>query len=180
MKLSWAAARRGPHNKACSRTGLSHHWTTWLSVTSWTVVSLSLLKNELRVGLGGDKQKRAASPISRRSTLIAMMQTADLGEGNDVARGGKLHATRSWAVFVEREMRSGVMMILKIARQDAAQVTLVEDDDVIQTFTADRTDETLGVGVLPGGSRGSDDLRDSHRSNSITECRTILVVTVPQ
>jgi hypothetical protein len=47
-------------------------------------------------------------------------------------------------------MRSGVMMILKIARQDAAQVTLVEDDNVIQTFTADRTDETLGVGILPG------------------------------
>src|SRR5882724_2523114 len=36
MRLSWAAARRGPHNKACSRTGLSHHWTTWLSVTSWS------------------------------------------------------------------------------------------------------------------------------------------------
>jgi hypothetical protein len=47
-------------------------------------------------------------------------------------------------------MRSGVMMILKIARQDAAQVTLVEDDNVIQTFAADRTDETLDVRVLPG------------------------------
>jgi hypothetical protein len=62
-----------------------------------------------------------------------MMQTADLREGNNVARGGKLHATRPWAVLVEREMRSGVMMILKIARQYAAQVTLVEDDNVIQT-----------------------------------------------
>jgi hypothetical protein len=47
-------------------------------------------------------------------------------------------------------MRSGVMMILKIARQYAAQVTLVENDNVIQTFTADRTNETLGVGILPG------------------------------
>jgi len=79
-----------------------------------------------------------------------MMQTADLREGNNVARGGKLYATRPWAVLVEREMRSGVMMILKIARQYAAQVTLVEDDNVIQAFTADRTDETLGVGILPG------------------------------
>ena len=79
-----------------------------------------------------------------------MMQTADFGEGNNIADGGKLHATRPWAVLVERKMCSGVMMILKIARQDAAQVTLVEDDNVIQTFTADRTDETLGVGILPG------------------------------
>jgi hypothetical protein len=47
-------------------------------------------------------------------------------------------------------MRSGVMVILKIARQHAAQVTLAEDDNVIQTFAADRSDETLGVGILPG------------------------------
>ena len=74
-----------------------------------------------------------------------MMQTADLGEGNNTACGGKLHTTRPWAVLVEREMRSGVMMILKVARlevarQDAAQMALVEDDNVIQAFTPDRTD----------------------------------------
>ena len=97
-----------------------------------------------------DKEERAVAPISRSPTLVAMMQTADLREGNNVARGGKLHATRPWAVLVQREMRSGVVMILKIARQYAAEVTLVEDDNVIQTFTADRTDETLGVGILPG------------------------------
>jgi hypothetical protein len=34
------------------------------------------------------------------------------------------------------------MMILKIARQYAAQVMLVGDDNMIQTFTANRTDET--------------------------------------
>ena len=92
--------------------------------------SLSLLKNELRA-IGWGQAERAAAPISRGSTLIAMMQTADLREGNNIACGGKLHATRPWAVLVEREMRSGAMMILKIARQYAAQVTLVEDDNVI-------------------------------------------------
>jgi hypothetical protein len=79
-----------------------------------------------------------------------MMQTADLGEGNNIACGGKLHATRPWAVFVEREMRSGIMMILKVARQDVTQMTLVEDDNMIQALTTDRTDEMLDVGVLPG------------------------------
>jgi pimeloyl-ACP methyl ester carboxylesterase len=100
------------------------------AVSSIVYLDLSLLKNELRA-IGWGQAERAASPISRGSTLIAMMQAADLGEGNNVACGGKLHATRPWAVLVEREMRSGVMMILKIARQYAAQVTLVEDDNVI-------------------------------------------------
>jgi hypothetical protein len=40
-------------------------------------------------------------------------------------------------------------MILKISRQDATQVTLVEDDDVIQTFGADRADEALDIWILP-------------------------------
>ena len=61
-----------------------------------------------------------------------------------------MYATRPWAVLVEREMRPGVMMILKIARQYAAQATLVEDDNVIQTIAADRTDEVLDVRLLPG------------------------------
>src|SRR6266540_571390 len=97
--------------------------------------------------LAGTRCRRA---ISCGSTLVAMMQTAHFREGNNIAGGGKLCRARAWAILVEREMRSGVMMILKIARQDAAQVTLVEDDNVIQAFTADRTDETLDVRVLPG------------------------------
>jgi len=40
-----------------------------------------------------------------------MMQTADLGEGNNIASGGKLNGARPWAVLVEGEMGSGVMMI---------------------------------------------------------------------
>jgi hypothetical protein len=59
------------------------------------------------------------------------MQAADLREGNNIAGGGKLYGARTWAILVEREMRFGVMMILKIARQYAAQVTLAEDDNVI-------------------------------------------------
>jgi hypothetical protein len=96
--------------------------------------------------LSGDKQERAASPISRGSTLIAMMQAADLREGDNVmACGGYLYGARPWAIFVERKMRSGFMMILKIARQDPAQVTLVKDDNVIQAFAANRADQTLDI-----------------------------------
>jgi hypothetical protein len=48
---------------------------------------LSLLKNELRT-IVGDKQEDAASPISRGATLIAMMQAADLREGDNVMACG--------------------------------------------------------------------------------------------
>src|SRR5262249_26356547 len=77
-------------------------------------------------------------------------------------------------------MRSGVMMILKIACQHAAQVMLAQNDDVIQTFTADRTDQSLDIWVLPWRSRGSDDLGEAHRTNAMPECRAIRFVPVPQ
>ena len=78
-----------------------------------------------------------------------MAQTANFREGNDIAGRGRLYGTRTRALLAERKMRSGVMMVLQIARQNAAQMTLTEDDDVIQTFSADRTDKTLSVRVLP-------------------------------
>ena len=112
--------------------------------------ALSLLKIQFDATEGRDKQ-RAAWAISRGSTFIAMMQAANLREGNNViACAGSLYRTRPWTVLVERKMRSRVMMILEIARQHTAQVTLAEEDKVIQAFSADRSDETLGVGVLPG------------------------------
>jgi hypothetical protein len=45
---------------------------------------LSLLKIQFGAIEGRDKQHRAASPILRSSTLITMMQAADLREGNNV------------------------------------------------------------------------------------------------
>ena len=41
-------------------------------------------------------------------------------------------------------------------------MALVEDDDVIQTFSADRTDKALSERVLPWRTRRSDDFRDPH------------------
>ena len=40
--------------------------------------------------------------------------TTDLREGNDLASGWRVYWARRGAIFVEREMRSGLVMILKI------------------------------------------------------------------
>jgi hypothetical protein len=51
------------------------------------IARLSLLKIQIGANEGGDKQ-RAALPILRSSTLVAMMQAADLREGDNVLAGG--------------------------------------------------------------------------------------------
>jgi hypothetical protein len=76
---------------------------------------LSLLKiNAMAVGVGASKE-HAGFP-SGGSTFIAMVKTTNLREGNDIAERGSLYGTRPWTVLVERKMRSGVMMVLKVAR----------------------------------------------------------------
>jgi hypothetical protein len=48
-------------------------------------------------------------------------------------------------------------------------VTLIEDDDVIETFATDRTDDALDIGVLSRRSRRGDDLLDGHRLDTIAK-----------
>ena len=73
----------------------------------------------------------------------------------------------------ERCVRAASVVVLKVCRQHTAQVMLIEDDDVIETFAADRADDALDIGVLPRRSRCSDDLLDRHRLNTISEGLTI-------
>ena len=89
-----------------------------------------------------------------------MTQAADLWEGDNVAGRGRLHGPGLGAILSEREMRAASVVILKVCRQHTAQVTLIEDDDVIETFAADRADDALDTGVLPRRSWCGDDLLD--------------------
>jgi hypothetical protein len=77
-----------------------------------------------------------------------MMQTAHLREGDTLACRGRLDGAGLWTILVEREMGSGPVMILKIARQDVPQVTLVEADYVIHAFVltaAESSSKTNGL-----------------------------------
>jgi hypothetical protein len=43
-----------------------------------------------------------------------------------------------------------LMVIGEVPGQDSAQVSFAEDKHVVETLAADRTDQALGEGVLPG------------------------------
>jgi hypothetical protein len=98
-----------------------------------------------------------------------MVQAANLRKCNNGACGGWLYGPRLWTILCQREMRPASVVIPKIRRQHTAQVTLIEDDDVIETFAADRADDALHISVLPRRSRCSDDLVYRHRQDMIAE-----------
>src|SRR6188768_2414831 len=88
---------------------------------------------------------RVAGSVTANSsccaTLVAMVQTADLWEGDNGTCRGWLHRTRLGAILVEREMRAASVVVFKVCRQHTTQVMLIEDDDVIETFATDRADD---------------------------------------
>ena len=56
-----------------------------------------------------------------------MMQTADLRNGHHSSDPALLKGNEVRAIVVERQMPEGALVIVHIRGQDAAQMTLVED-----------------------------------------------------
>ena len=68
------------------------------------------------------------------------MQPADLRYGDDSSDLGRLDRAWVGAILVERKMGARSMIVVDVPRQNAAQMALVEDHDMIQTLATDRTD----------------------------------------
>jgi len=82
-------------------------------------------------------------------TLIAMVQTAHFWERNDLSLFGPLDWSRlGWVIF-QSQVRSTFVIVCEVGSEYALEVSLVEDDDVIQTFAANRPDQPFHVRRLP-------------------------------
>ena len=73
-----------------------------------------------------------------------------------------------------------MMVMGEVAVQDAAQMPLAEDENVIQALASGRTDQALHEGILPGTVRRGENFLDSHAPHSVAELLTVNLVTVAQ
>jgi hypothetical protein len=60
-----------------------------------------------------------------------------------------LNGTKKRYVLGECKMRPDIVVIVAVSPEDPAQMGFAEDDDVIETFPADRADQPLRMLVLP-------------------------------
>ena len=112
-------------------------------------------------------------------SLVAMVQSADLRHDDDPTRARRLDRTRLGAILLERQMGPGTVVIVQVGRQDPPKMALVQDDDVIQAFSPDRSDDSFGVGVLPRRSWRGQDFADVHGSQAIAEGCSIGAIAIP-
>lgn len=53
-------------------------------------------------------------------------------------------------ILVQRQMRSEFVVVADVGDKDTTQMGPAKDDDMIEAFAADRTDQSFRVPVLPG------------------------------
>jgi hypothetical protein len=73
----------------------------------------------LESGLGGE-------------ALVAMVKPADLRNRDDLAAVRLLDGSSIRAVFVERQMRTGALVVVDIRGKNAAQMALVDHNDMVR------------------------------------------------
>ena len=59
-----------------------------------------------------------------------------------------LNRACEWRIFVQRSVRSHVIIIVCIGLQDPPQVRLAQDNDMVHALATDRSDEPFSEGVL--------------------------------
>ena len=85
---------------------------------------------------------------------VTVMKTAEMRNRCYGATTGWLDRSRNRRVLLQRQMGAAAVIVFKVSRQDPTQVVLIQHDDVIQTVSADGTQQSLAIGILPrrGGS----------------------------
>jgi hypothetical protein len=77
-----------------------------------------------------------------------MMETSEKRPRYDGADG--LYGPSYWRILVQSEVGPHRIMILLVGTKDIAQMSFTEDDDMVETFASDRTDQAFSISILPG------------------------------
>jgi hypothetical protein len=91
-----------------------------------------------------------------------VVEPADAGQRDDVACLGALERSPGRRVAVERHMWPVVVVEADVVSDEPEQMSLANDDDVIEQLASDRSDEPLGEAVVPGRAGRDPELLEPH------------------
>ena len=115
---------------------------------------------------------------SGSGALVVMMKTADLGDRDHATAARWMNRPVLRGIHLQRLMRSPTMVVTEVAGQDLTQVSLIQNDHVIEAFSPDTSDQPFDERVLPWTSRCSYHLLCAHVLDAALEVFAIDTVTV--
>jgi hypothetical protein len=109
-----------------------------------------------------------------------MVQAADFWKLHDLADRGELDGRDVGCVLVEREVRASPLIVADVTGQDAAQVSLAENENVIQALAPDRADAPLRERILPRAVRGGKDFLGMHPLHAVPNLLAVDLVAIAE
>ena len=109
-----------------------------------------------------------------------MMQAADFGNRGDRAEFRRLNWASVGRILVEREVSASLVIVREVRGEEASQVPLAENDNVVEALAPDRADESLREGILPRAVRDRENFTDSHTRHTLPEDVTVDCVAVAE
>jgi hypothetical protein len=83
-----------------------------------------------------------------------LMQPIHFWNFPDRANLRPLYQPRQRTIHVQRPVRAPVMVILEVPGQEPPQMSLMQDDYVVQAFAANTPNEAFDIGILARTSWG--------------------------
>ena len=116
----------------------------------------------------------------RRAADVAVVESADLRQRNDLTMRWRLDSARFRGVFVESQVRARAVIVADVIAETTPQVSLVEDDDVVEEFASDGTDHALGEGILPRRAGRGENLGDADALRPSSKFASVDAVAVAE
>src|SRR4029077_12761459 len=108
------------------------------------------------------------------------MEPTDLRNGHHAPELGRMHLAWLGTVVVERLVWPRGVVVGEIRAQEAAEMGVVQHDDVIEALAADGADDPFGERVLPGCPRGNDHLANPHVGDGPGEALAVDGITISE
>src|SRR5262249_10008564 len=93
---------------------------------------------------------------------------------------GKLDRPEVGRVLVQRKVGTRLMVVGEVSGQDAAEVSLAEDEHVIQALAPDGADEPFRERILPRALRGGEYIFDPHALQTVQKSMTVDAIAVAE
>src|SRR6516162_1904372 len=103
-------------------------------------------------------------PFRKLDPGVLVVQASQNGNCGDAAKA--LDRPFEWAIFIQSQMRTRLIVIHSIGRKNSPQVCLTEDDHMIQAFASQRADQTFSDTILPWRSGRDRPVADAHRDDA--------------
>jgi hypothetical protein len=131
---------------------------------------------------GGGRGVRISGSAGRLccSADVSMVEATDFAKRHDPAHLRSFDGPQVRRVLVERAMGSGAVIVREARGQNATQVPLAENGDIVEALSPHRADGPFHERILPRTVGRREDFIDPHALYSVPELLAVDLVAIAQ